>query len=415
MKYKLEKNMDFYLLDAKLETLFITEYMAKAPGDFVKVYVFTHMYAEHQMEIDDKTVAGQLGLTERQVIDAWDYWEKQGVIKKRYANAKGNYDFAIEFVSLKEKMYGFNKEAEPAKPVEQVNVFGNQAVKELFAFTENLLGKTLSSSAMENILFLIQERGANPDLIAYAVDYCVGKNKTNMKYISKVAENWLDRGICTREDAIEYLEENDSKYYKYKAIMQSLGFNRQPTSFEMEMMDNWFDVLGFSVEKVLDACAKTTGIREPNFNYVDKILNNWSQEASKPVSQEAKKIVNQAMLNKYLEHLRDEAQREAKERKKEAFDKIPQLKEVDSSIQKCYREKLLKGFRATPAEKQAIDGEIAKLKAEKKALLKGAGLAEDFFEVKYRCNICGDTCETPDGVCTCKAERILEAIQWGKC
>ena len=40
-----EKTRDYFLLDTSVENIFINEYMAGAPGDFVKVYLFALMYA----------------------------------------------------------------------------------------------------------------------------------------------------------------------------------------------------------------------------------------------------------------------------------------------------------------------------------------------------------------------------------
>ena len=42
-------------------------------------------------------------------MDAWDYWEKMGVIRKRYLTEGGQRDFAVEFINLKELLYGKHK------------------------------------------------------------------------------------------------------------------------------------------------------------------------------------------------------------------------------------------------------------------------------------------------------------------
>ena len=51
MAFRREKIKDNFLLDTSVENLFITEYMAVAPGDFVKVYLFAQMYAGLGQEI----------------------------------------------------------------------------------------------------------------------------------------------------------------------------------------------------------------------------------------------------------------------------------------------------------------------------------------------------------------------------
>ncbi len=45
------------------------------------------------------------------------------------------------------------------------------------------------------------------------------------------------------------------------------------------MMDLWFDQMGYSMERVIEACTKTAGIPNPNFKYVNSVLENWKNEA----------------------------------------------------------------------------------------------------------------------------------------
>ena len=45
MGFKREKRKDYFLLDTSVENIFINEYMVSAPGEFVKVYMFAHMYS----------------------------------------------------------------------------------------------------------------------------------------------------------------------------------------------------------------------------------------------------------------------------------------------------------------------------------------------------------------------------------
>ena len=78
MNFVREKIKDFYLLDSRIENIFINEYMPAAPGDYVKVFIYAGMYAEHGLAMNNETIARQLGLEERQVQEAWSYWEKNG-------------------------------------------------------------------------------------------------------------------------------------------------------------------------------------------------------------------------------------------------------------------------------------------------------------------------------------------------
>ena len=82
MTFRREKIKDYFLLDTSVENLFINEYMAAAPGDFVKVYLFAQMYADLGQEITNEEIAKYLSMEHEDVLRAWTYWEKMGVIRK---------------------------------------------------------------------------------------------------------------------------------------------------------------------------------------------------------------------------------------------------------------------------------------------------------------------------------------------
>ena len=63
-----------------VENIFIAEYMPKAPDDSVKVYLYGLMLCRNPyMDAEDIQLA--LGLDEQAVIEAFFYWEKQGLIR----------------------------------------------------------------------------------------------------------------------------------------------------------------------------------------------------------------------------------------------------------------------------------------------------------------------------------------------
>ena len=322
MNFIKEKIKDFFLLDTKVENIFINEYMPSAPGDFVKVYLYASMYAEHGLEITEKAIAKQLGLSEEKVREAWEYWEERGVIRKRYFDTQGNVSFIVEFLSLKEQLYGKNTapvRGEASRPKGD-NVFGNPEVKVMFKDIEKALGRTLDSSELGQIMKWLTDYGASPEVVFTAVKYSIDKNKTSMRYIESVVKGWTEEGLQSTDQISEKLQEMDEKYYRYRRVLKALGFTRNATEAEKEMMDNWFERMGYSMDRVLEACTKTAGISSPNFNYVNKVLENWRDEAqSKGVDVNTKIVVTQAVLNQYYDYLRDKAEKEAEERKKEFY------------------------------------------------------------------------------------------------
>lgn len=95
------------------------------------------------LEMSTEAMARQLSVSEQKIMDAWDYWEKMGVIRKRYLTEGGQRDFAVEFINLKELLYGKHKGPAKGERKRQKkdNVFGNKAVKAMFSSTEQSPGK----------------------------------------------------------------------------------------------------------------------------------------------------------------------------------------------------------------------------------------------------------------------------------
>ena len=165
MNFVKEKSKDFYLLDSKIENIFINEYMPAARGDYVKVFIYGCMYAEHGLPMDNLTMAKQLGLSEKDVQDAWSYWEKMGAIKRRYDELHEDMGYYVEFINLKELLYGKSMTAakhEP-DPIDFSNTLGNTSVKEMCAETLEKYGIRLYNiyDDLENLVVRGGKR-ANP-------------------------------------------------------------------------------------------------------------------------------------------------------------------------------------------------------------------------------------------------------------
>ena len=419
MNFIKEKIKDFFLLDTKVENIFINEYMPSAPGDFVKVYLYASMYAEHGLEITEKAIAKQLGLSEEKVREAWEYWEERGVIRKRYFDTQGNVSFIVEFLSLKEQLYGKNTapvRGEASRPKGD-NVFGNPEVKVMFKDIEKALGRTLDSSELGQIMKWLTDYGASPEVVFTAVKYSIDKNKTSMRYIESVVKGWTEEGLQSTDQISDKLQEMDEKYYRYRRVLKALGFTRNATEAEKEMMDNWFERMGYSMDRVLEACTKTAGISSPNFNYVNKVLENWRDEAqSKGVDVNTKIVVTQAVLNQYYDYLRDKAEKEAEERKQEVYQKLPRIKDIDEEIRRMgsqLSKALILG--SSENESKKINSIMDELAAERAVVLTENNFEMDYTDIKYACEKCSDTGMTDLGErCSCIKQRTEEAEIWIK-
>ena len=103
MNFTKEKVKDFYLLSTDVENIFLSEYMPTAPGDYVKVFLYGLLYSQNNVEINNRQFASQLQMSEKQVEDAWSYWEQLGIVSRKYIINTNEYD--IEIKNLRALMY----------------------------------------------------------------------------------------------------------------------------------------------------------------------------------------------------------------------------------------------------------------------------------------------------------------------
>lgn len=415
MNYVKSKTKDFYLLDTRIENIFISEYLPAAPGDFVKVFLYGYMYAEHGLSQTSRDMAKQLGMSESDIGKAWSYWEKYGVIKKHYLDEDSKVDFTVEFVSLKELMYG--KAAAPVQESEdkpETNIFGNEAVKKLFDEIEGMLGRNMSSTELTEILSWLEDDNIAPEVVLFGFTYSIEKNKASIRYISKVVHSWNNEGYYTVDAIREHLADVDSRFYEYKRVMTALGMHRLPTEAEKNMMDAWFDELGFNMDKVLEACNQTVRVSTPTFKYVNTVLENWAEQAERRGTEVNSRTVSQSTLNQYYSYLRETEAREAEERRDEVYRKIPRIKAIDDEVSKMgatLSRALLMGKEKGNA--QNIRERMDRLAEERAVTLTDNGFAMDYTDIRYKCSKCNDTGITDLGErCTCVPDRMGEAADW---
>lgn len=411
---KRDKIYNEYMFDTKVENIFINEYMKDAPADFLKVYLMALMFTDLGKEMDEEKLKKSLGIAaDDDVVErAWKYWERLGVVRRE----KGE----IVFVSLKESLYGRKKSEKQKAPSDVVeaslHILDDSGLKAMFTSIEKIMNRPLNGRETESILGWIDVTGATPEIISYAYKYCVETmKKENVNYVGKVVEIWTNKGFRSRTQAEEYLEEMDNRHYMYKRVLRAMGFSRNATENEKAIMDTWFDDFDFSMDMILEACAKTSGISNPNMNYVNTVLMNWNKEKT---GKDETGEVTQKHVGEYYDFIREKAEREAKERKEEVYTAIPEIKKLDDQMKNNYIS-LTKTALGGGADKNEamnrLKAENDKIRERIKMLLTENRVPVDYMEVRYKCPLCKDTGMTDEGIrCQCYIEREKEAAQWQK-
>ena len=170
MGFYREKIQDYFLLDTAVENLFINEYMKSAPENYVKVYLFALMYADLGVSLTNGDIAKALGLEPEDVLKAWSYWEKQNIIRKHMKGSESGFDYDVEFLVLKEQLYGQSSWTQaPTQSISQL--MEDPQVKQMVSDIEQISGRVYSSTEMQKMLAWIDDYQLLPEVITFAFRY----------------------------------------------------------------------------------------------------------------------------------------------------------------------------------------------------------------------------------------------------
>lgn len=415
MDFKKKKVRDLYLYDTPVENIFINEYLPQAKGDYVKVYMYGYMHAHFDIKLDEEAISKQLGLSRAKVSEAWSYWEEIGAVKRHYVQGD-KVEPVIEFLSIKDLMYATLEEEAREDKISEKD-FNDNNLKEIFRQIEKLMERQLSSTEILNFNDMLTEEHIAAELIFYGIEYCKGKGKDSLKYIQTVVRNWAIKGFSKVSEVKEYMEENDRRHLQYRRILQAFGFTRNATEQEKQMMDRWLDIMGYTMDTIVEAVGKTAGISTPNFNYVNKVLENWKKDSEKKGIKDvnSRVTVTEAQLNDYYRYILEKDKAEAEKRTKEIYAKIPRVKEIDNKLNDIRRKLVQNMLEGKDYNSKDANEEKTDLEVERAGLLTDMDYEMDYTDVRYLCEICRDTGQTDLGeVCACRVERMKEAEDWIK-
>lgn len=293
---------------------FLDRHMLQANGEFVKIYLYLLRCAPDSLP-SLSLLADKMSCTERDILRAVRYWEKEGLLLLGLDDEQKISDISFIYPENTPKSAvppagdtaglsaGPGPESPGTAPVQGVSpadpagpppetalsadkisrLKENEDIIQLLYIAEQYLARPLTVTDTNKILYFYEGLGFNTELIEFLIEYCVSKNHRSIRYIEKVALSWAEQGITSVTAAKDEARQYSKTYY---TIFKALGIqNRNPAKSEMEMMDCWMQKWGFTMELILEACKRTvlqTG--NGSFVYTDKILKKWHAEKIRHMS-----------------------------------------------------------------------------------------------------------------------------------
>lgn len=290
---------DNYVDATAVSNLFIDEYMKDANDAQLKVYIYLIRMMNANLSISLSDIADKFNHTEKDIMRALKYWEKNRILSLEYDESKSLIGIhLLDLNGPKEKAslpltecviapvaVSVSKEELPAneniyeKPsysLDQLKEFkAREESSQLLFIVEQYIGKTLTPSEVKTIFFIADRLSFSVDLIDYLVQYCVERGKKDFRYIEKVAISWAEAGITTPKEAEQKAYKYDKAVYE---IMNALGKTSSPTAKEADYIRHWTKSLGFGMEVIHVACERSVlGTDKHRFEYADTILKSWHE------------------------------------------------------------------------------------------------------------------------------------------
>ena len=280
MYFKLQ-NLTMDLGDTPVENIFLNDYMPQADGNFVKIYLLGYKFAKESRGLkafDFGIIADLLGLIESDLLRAWDYWEKAGIIKKEY-NEDGSFN--IIFLNLKqlyiENIYSASKEE---KVADRNEILDDKNIANLLSVADYYMRRPLSIAQKQNIASWRDTYNMPTDLIEEAFWYSTEvMKKDSVDYVEAVVRNWAKDNIRSKEDIEKSYKEYDDNRYRLMKVKNRIGLSYKAfNQVDFDKVNSWFNDLGFNMDIVMAACDRCINTNNPNIGYVDSILRGWKEK-----------------------------------------------------------------------------------------------------------------------------------------
>ncbi len=322
--------------------IFIDQYMPKANGEFVKVYLYLLRATGSGAGIATiSEIADHFSNTEADIVRALNYWASEGILQVQTGAdgqiiginlcslsvsgmqaAQSNIQSAVADNAAQNNLQN-SVVNNAAQNILQNSVVNNAAqnistvnTRMHDSVVEKLKSQTpykAASSQKEYTLDEIKEFTKNPDIselffiIETYLKHTLSSTDTNMVLY------WLDE-LHFSTDLVEYLVEycitkghsslrymnkvalgwadagiktvdqakDDAAAHSqiYYSVMKALGITgRNLVDSEVSLINKWVGEYGFDIELVKAACSKTiSAIQKPSFEYTDSILANWRKK-----------------------------------------------------------------------------------------------------------------------------------------
>lgn len=237
-----------------LENRFISTYLPEANGDAIKIYIYgLFVCQESDSDISFEKFCNDVKLDKDVVSDCFRFWEELGIV-----NVLSEDPFIVKYLPV--------TQSKPRKySAEKYGEF-NKALQVLIP------ERMITTNEYAAYFSLMEENALKPEALLMIVKYCVDLKggAIGLRYILKVANDFIARGITTTTKIEKELSDYSLKTGEFASLMNYILPNKKPQIEDLKLFEKWNKQLLYDIDTII-FIAKSAKIK--NIEKLDKEID----------------------------------------------------------------------------------------------------------------------------------------------
>lgn len=253
-------NSETISLDAK----FLNDYLAIAPDECLKVYLFGLLKCQNSAGRDNSidNFVNVLNLSKEDVINCFLYWQDQNVVQV----LENNGEYEIRYLPVKDNIRSLKK-VESKKYASFI-----QEIQDI------IKGRQINPNEFYKYIDFIETNDIKPCDFNMIAKFCVEKkgDNINANYILTVAKTWVEEGIRTAEKIEQKIEDLTLVTSDVNVVAKALKFRGNLSIEHQQLYEKWTKSYGFNLNNIT-LVAKKVSSKTKNYSFetLDKYLTKY--------------------------------------------------------------------------------------------------------------------------------------------
>lgn len=256
IKRSVDGEIDFG--ETSIENVFIKQYMPQATDIQVKVYLLGLLLAQSAPNTSLTEMGQMLGVSERKIKAAIEYWERLDLI----ITERRGEDWTYSYSSIRTNLF--------AKVGKQSNVKERQ----LSSMINEIKGVPVNGEEFSVFQNFVDVHFNGMEILNATLRlFYRDKKVANFSVLRGFLQKLRDEEITDLEEVLIQGNRYIDNYSFYKGIRKMLGIRRELTEAEKTMIDSWissYGIDGIEISKFIE--EKSPKLRNPSIGYINTML-----------------------------------------------------------------------------------------------------------------------------------------------